>query len=169
MNLPIAEQNFWSKVDFSGSAAGGSCWEWIGRKIVAGYGVMGKKTRGKRKDYYAHRISWAIANGKEPDSGLEVHHTCDNKGCVRPEHLRLVTHRENMLDAIRKGMVPKPPHYVGEAHPRARLTLDQVREIRRDYVYGSRTHGGRALALRYGVATRTVEAVVGGQNWGSSK
>jgi hypothetical protein len=43
----------------------------------------------------AHRISYELAVGPIPE-GLEVDHTCRNKGCVRPSHLRPATHKQNM-------------------------------------------------------------------------
>ena len=58
-----------------------------------------------------------------------VLHRCDNRRCVRPEHLFVGTNRDNMQDMARKhrGAGGSTP---GEDNPRAKLTDDQVREIR---------------------------------------
>jgi len=43
---------------------------------------------------YAHRISYELANGPIPD-GMQVDHICLNPACVKPEHLRLATQKQN--------------------------------------------------------------------------
>lgn len=49
--------------------------------------------------------------------------------------------------------------------PHARLTADAVRQIRAGYRPGNSRYGVQALADRFGVAKRTIEAVIYGQNW----
>lgn len=46
-----------------------------------------------------------------------------------------------------------------------KLTIDQVNNIRREYVYQSSTHGMPALARKYGVAVNTIHKVVRGNTW----
>jgi HNH endonuclease len=61
------------------------CWLWHGPidKLsgVAGIGIGGK-------GYGAHRIAYRIFIGPIP-ANMDVIHTCANKHCVKPHHLRL--------------------------------------------------------------------------------
>ena len=67
------------------------CWLWIAADQPTGYGQMwtGRTREG------AHRISYKMFCGEIAD-GLEIDHRCRNRWCVNPDHLRAVTHRENM-------------------------------------------------------------------------
>src|SRR5262245_36354924 len=91
-----AVKEFWSRV-----VKGESCWEWAGAHEPKGYGVLwfqrghGAKTRSRVK-ILAHRVSFYLHTGQ--DSDLDVLHKCDNKLCVRPDHLYLGTAVENMRD-----------------------------------------------------------------------
>lgn len=76
------------------------CHEWIGGIVPRGYGqvtVKDPKTN-KPKTQLAHRVSYVIHNGKIP-KGLEIHHVCENIICVNPNHLKAITHKENMVVA----------------------------------------------------------------------
>jgi hypothetical protein len=75
---------FWSKVDKTED-----CWNWR----VAPARVY-PTFRFEGRNVSAHRLSYADANGPIP-TGMYVDHVCHNKACVRPEHLRLVTPKQN--------------------------------------------------------------------------
>lgn len=66
------------------------CWEWIGVKL-RGYGQLryglGEQTPSMRS---AHRFSyWAFIG--DLVEGRNIHHVCENKGCVNPHHLQQLT------------------------------------------------------------------------------
>lgn len=82
---------FWAKVD---KGEGDACWLWIGGKHEAGYGLL--------QGYRASRVSFAIHYYDAP-ADREVCHTCDNPQCVRPDHLVIGSHAENMRDCGNKG------------------------------------------------------------------
>lgn len=86
------EARFWSKVSKSEG-----CWEWTAA-LRSGYGVFYADGRLHR----AHRVSWEIANGPIAE-GLLVCHRCDNRRCVRPDHLFLGTSTDNNRDMTEKG------------------------------------------------------------------
>ena len=89
------ERRFWSKVMQSTN-----CWLWIGhRNRFNGYGYM-RTNEGKH--VLAHRASWALSHGDIP-AGFSVLHKCDNRLCVRPDHLFLGTQSDNVRDMVEKG------------------------------------------------------------------
>ncbi len=80
------QERFFSKV-----SVGDGCWEWTGSKMAYGYGNM-RDANGKVR--LAHRLAWELQVGPVPD-GLFIDHICGNRSCVRLDHLRLVTAKEN--------------------------------------------------------------------------
>lgn len=87
------------------------CWEWRGKRARNGYGVftIGKRTTG------AHRVAWELVNGPIPE-GLEIDHAkCQNRACVNPAHLEVVTHAENMRRA-RGWKHPNPKTHCKQGH-----------------------------------------------------
>lgn len=78
------------------------CWQWVAGKSSTGYGYI--KVDGVQIG--AHVYSYLVFKGSVPKGKL-VRHTCDNRWCVRPAHLLLGTHKDNVHDAIvrkRRGM-----------------------------------------------------------------
>lgn len=74
------------------------CHYWTAAINPTGYGwlYVGKET-GKRVSTTAHRVSYELYKGPIPD-GMMVLHNCDNRLCVNPNHLRLGTNSDNMMD-----------------------------------------------------------------------
>jgi hypothetical protein len=90
-------QRFWDKVEKTDH-----CWEWIACKDEKGYGMFHYQGMPRR----AHRLSWSFLNGDIPsifnDGKSEICHSCDNRGCVNPDHLFLGNHLINMQDMFKK-------------------------------------------------------------------
>ena len=156
---PITER-FWSKVHKTDG-----CWLWTGGTHPFGYGQLNNwKCRYPGGPILlAHRLSYEWAYGPIPDGVCVLHH-CDNPACVRPDHLFLGTKQDNSQDMAHKNRVRGGGPY-GENNHKARLTDDQVREIRALYQKGSREFGSTALARRYGVSQGAIWQILVGNNW----
>lgn len=70
---------------------------WISTYSVAshGYAQIGWRSNGEGHVVTAHRAAWVFANGRQIQDGGTVDHTCKNKLCVNPSHLREITNFEN--------------------------------------------------------------------------
>lgn len=121
---------FWSKVDKNGPVVReelGQCWLWTGKVNDQGYGqfyIGVKKSRPR-----AHRVSFAIATGRDVVSLGYICHRCDNPPCVNPGHLYEGTARSNTADMTARGR-----------HGRAKMTESQVVEARTRAASGENMH-----------------------------
>jgi hypothetical protein len=131
------------------------CWLWIGMQQVGKeYGLFCFKQKTRK----AHRAAWNIYCGAIPP-GLHVLHKCDNPPCVNPDHLFLGTHQDNMRDMTNKGRAVGPK---GEQCHLARMTEEQVREIRRLKEAG---YTAWALAGIFGVDRTQIWKIVRRKTW----
>ena len=80
-----------------------------------GYGAM--KVDGKTVG--THRLAYEAFKGPIPD-GLLVMHSCDNRRCCNPGHLSVGTHRDNVMDMVRKNRNTGPRPVPSDAIPALR-------------------------------------------------
>lgn len=128
------------------------CWEWTGKVAPNGYGILNMGTR----SLMAHRVSYELAVGSIPE-GQMILHSCDNRRCVNPNHLRPGSHMDNMIDRQIRLRTPR-----GRKIPQAKLNEDQVREIRKLCINDVRYP---VIARQFGVSTSTIQAVAAHKNW----
>lgn len=84
------------------------CWQWIGAKDKEKGKGYGQFNAGKGKTVLAHRFAWELEHGPIPKD-RELDHLCRNPGCVNPNHMELVSHKENVERGARPGRPWEPP------------------------------------------------------------
>ena len=118
-----------------------------GWAAVDGYGKL--KVGGQQ--WRAHRLALTLAKGPPPSPKHEAAHApliCRQPGCINPRHLDWKTRAENDADKCLDGT-----YLHGEDHPNARLSDDDVREIRAD----GRVQ--RVIAAEWGLHENTVQRI----------
>lgn len=126
-------ESFWRKVDRRGPD---ECWLWRA-SVRNGYGnhCINKVT------HYAHRYAYELAHGKPPAGrSVQVMHSCNNKRCCNPAHLRLGTAAENTQAAYEDGLIKVRKKYSDEFirtifnDPRPQLELQRIYGVRQGYI-----------------------------------
>lgn len=148
-SLEVVCRLFWTRVQKTRG-----CWMWTGsRKSPMGYGAVWCRPR----LLSAHRLAWFIENGPVP-KGRMVLHKCDVPACVRPSHLYLGTHADNMRDMQKRGRTNKRG-LPGEQNGRAKLTEQDVAAIR------ASTKPRAILMKKYGLTTSHISSIVLRRSW----
>jgi hypothetical protein len=152
---------FWSKVEKSPE-----CWIWTACVGQFGYGKFGVAG----STVAAHRYSYELAYGPVPE-GLCVLHRCDNRRCVRPEHLFLGTRADNTADMVAKqraacgnrhGSRTQPQRTArGERVAGCKLTAENVRQI---FLRGA-TEFQADLAAEFSVSQSAISAILTRKRW----
>ena len=135
------------------------CWHWMKHVANTGYGQIYDAMTGKL--FSTHRIAMVIYSGfVESDDRLKlVCHKCPIRNCFNPDHLYVGTASDNMYD---KSAAGNSKYNRGERSGRTHLTEKDVVEIRRLFAKGDLQ---KDLAIQFGVADRTICAIVRRTSW----
>lgn len=146
-------KRFWDRVQIGDPD---ECWPWTGGCSSGGYGVIGVEGR----SVSTHRLAFQLSTGLDPGD-LYVCHSCDNPPCCNPGHLYAGTPSQNQQDCKRRG---RRPNRHGSRHHLAKLTEEQVLEIRRRRASGERV---RDLVREFPVSPSTISKIANNpdRNW----
>lgn len=142
---------------FSKIRKGVDCWEWTARINKCGYGMM------RLAQYHlvgAHRVAWAIANRQDPH-GKMVLHSCNNRRCCNPDHLRLGDAADNVADMLNAGTASNGDRS-GEANPMAKLSPEDVAATVALIDQGL---NNTQISDHFGVSHATISAIRTGKTW----
>lgn len=140
-----------------------TCWIWTG--AWQGQDAKGFKKYGSISLcghlQATHRIAYILKHGRIKN-GLHVLHKCDNRFCINTDHLFLGTNNDNVQDKILKKR-----HAFGEKSGRAKLTKEQVIEIRNAVLSKKKNSlfTAQMLAEKYGVCRRQIFSIRWRQTW----
>ncbi len=105
------EHRLWSRVDWQRAKQEG-CWTWTAGTTTKGYAKITSNTEGST---LAHRVVYELLRGPVP-LDRELDHLCRNHACINPNHLRVVTHIENVR-AGQAGKYQLAKTYCLQGHP----------------------------------------------------
>lgn len=130
----------------------GPCLLWQYSVHPDGYGMA--KYAGRRMT--ASRAVLIAVTGDDP-ADMEAAHICGNPPCVNPAHLRWATKTENAGDRLSHGT-----HSRGERSANAKLTADQVQDIRTRIANGDTNV---AIAADYSITDSLVSRIKHRRAW----
>ena len=128
-------------------------------RLLNGYPAYCIKIGGKNSVRYAHRLLAGAFLGPIP-KGMQVNHKDGNRANCTIDNLEIVTNSENRLHAYRVLGIPPNRGKSGIEHHNARLTWEQVCEVRKAHSEGEKAS---LLALRYGISKTGIHRIVSGK------
>lgn len=143
----------------------------MGHVNNTGYVAVAWKYHGKVIHSLAHRVLWTANNTFIPD-GMQINHMNGIKTDNRSINLELVTPTENVRHAFTTGLVDLTKlsnslkaYYSNNLNKYAKLTPEQVIEIRSRYTIGGRQNSIRAMAKEYNISRRSIDYLLAGKTY----
>jgi hypothetical protein len=150
MTLDPTEARFLDKVappDANG------CHLWTAHTNQKGYGRFWYRGR----KVLAHRYASGMADWP-PE--IQTRHICNVPSCVNPEHLTFGSNADNVRDMVE---ADRQARQKGTDNGRAKLTEEQVIEIRRRYADGGVTQ--QELGDEFGIDRTKIGCIVNRKSW----
>ena len=122
---------------------------------IGTHGYPEKDSNGRRgimaRYIYEHYTNVIIPNN------VHLMHLCDNKLCINPLHLTIGTRQDNINDCVAKGR-----HARGSVNGHAKLTEEQVKEIR---IKNNKGYSNEDLAKEYKVSNSVISEIKTYKSW----
>lgn len=147
------EADFWARTVIRGPD---ECWPWVGAKEWAGYGKFCMHDKSMKAN------TWAliIAGVPRPDRPNHLAlHSCDNRLCVNPSHLRWGSHQDNANDRTQRRGNYSRLNLCGKTQSVAKLDAVSAREV----FLAEGRH--KDIAEKYGVSRTLVGSVKNLKVW----
>lgn len=116
----------------------------------------------KSKRVLVHRLILSTFKPVENMENLQVNHINGIKTDNRLDNLEWCTRSENLKHAYKMGLEKR---MLGEKHHSHKLTVENVKYIKKHYVKYHKQYGATALARKFNVDRTTVSDVVNGKTW----
>lgn len=100
------------------------CWLWLGAVTKDGYGTVADR-RGTKNSTTAHRLFYRTYIGPIP-TGESIHHICNTRRCVNPDHMQPISQRENVAAAFERTALIRARESAEEFMDGALAELDDV-------------------------------------------
>ena len=108
----------------------------------------------------AHRVAFEFHHKRPIEDGKILLHSCDNRKCCNPNHLREGTHKDNSDDKFARGRFVR---MCKESNGNSKLTSDQIQIIR--HRYKTERISQEKLGKEYGVSQHAISKIVRGVAW----
>ena len=93
--------------------APGGCWE-LGNQLNPSREVL-STPGGQRHHLFTYRLVYIVYNALVLDTNDHIRHLCNNRACIRPDHLLVGSHQQNMQDDERRIYAGNSPKGRGQA------------------------------------------------------
>lgn len=131
MSRKTTPESFWRRVNRQDG-----CWDWQGSTNSTGYGSLsfcGRAATAHRVAAFLSGLVQDVAAPRNRKGTGFILHSCDNRRCCNPAHMRVGTYEENQLEAYARR---RRAAYKGAAHANAKQTKESVLLIRDLYANG---------------------------------
>lgn len=152
----IVLASFWKKVESRlnkniKKLGDNECWPWIASINQEGYG----QTSFLGKNAKAHRVVM-ICKDRIDFTEKQVLHSCDNRICCNPKHLRWGTNKENCIERIQRNESERK-RLKEQGIRRRKITKEQLIEMKKMFLSGTPK---KRIAKYFNVSPQTISYII---------